>query len=98
MKRFSVLITAMLLGFLLPTAHARDRIKLETTIIKGNKEMPQIVYIVPWKDMQSHSQTEQTLVLHSLFGNLFEPVHASATKSRKPTKTMAARKQDRQTQ
>jgi len=66
---FLVLVTTSVL--------ARDRIRLETTVIKGNREMPQIVYIVPWKDMKDQAQKEQTLVLHSLFGDTFDPVHAS---------------------
>lgn len=66
--------------FTISHANARDRIKLETTIIKGNKEMPQIVYIVPWKNINGQTQNEQTLVLHSLFGNLFEPVHDADTR------------------
>lgn len=75
MKLSTLLTTVLLMICTVPVAQARDRIKLETTIIKGNKEMPQIVYIVPWKDMKDHTQTEQTLVLHSLFGDLFNPVH-----------------------
>ena len=54
---------------------AADRLELQTTFIKGNTEMPQIIYIVPWRDMKQEKQKEQTLVLHSLFGDLFEPVY-----------------------
>jgi hypothetical protein len=56
-------------------AQAADRLELETTFIKGNTEMPQIIYIVPWQDMKQEKNKEQTLVLHSLFGDLFEPVY-----------------------
>jgi hypothetical protein len=77
-----LLVTTLLIATIVPRAQARDRIKLETTIIKGNKEMPQIVYIVPWKDMKDHNQTEQTLVLHSLFGDLFNPVHEAGIQPR----------------
>jgi hypothetical protein len=69
---FFVLSTAIICTF--SPASAKDRLKLETTIIKGNKEMPQIVYIVPWKDLKEKNQQEQTLVLHSLFGDLFDPM------------------------
>lgn len=55
-------------------SHAEDRIELEVTTIKGNKELPKILYVVPWKDMEKSRQSEQKLVLHSLFGDLFEPV------------------------
>lgn len=54
--------------------HAEDRIELEVTTIKGNKELPKILYVVPWKEMQRSKKDEQKLVLHSLFGNIFEPV------------------------
>jgi len=57
------------------TVQAADRLELQTTFIKGNTEMPQIIYIVPWRDMKQEKQKEQTLVLHSLFGDLFEPVY-----------------------
>ena len=57
------------------TVQAEDRLELETTFIKGNKEMPQILYVVPWKDIKSSKKKEQQIVLYSLFGDLFEPVN-----------------------
>ena len=57
------------------TVQAEDRLELETTFIKGNKEMPQILYVVPWKDIKKSKKKEQQIVLYSLFGNLFEPVN-----------------------
>ena len=56
-------------------AQAEDRLELETTFIKGNKELPQILYVVPWKDTKSSKKKEQQIVLYSLFGDLFEPVN-----------------------
>lgn len=56
-------------------AAAQDRVELESIFIKGNKDFPQILYIVPWKDMKTSDLREQTLVLHSLFGDLFDPVY-----------------------
>lgn len=55
--------------------HAEDRLELQTTIIKGNKELPQILYVVPWQDVKRSKKKEQQLVLYSLFGDLFEPVN-----------------------
>ncbi len=55
--------------------YAEDRLELETTYIKGNKELPQIIYIVPWKDIKSSRKKSQQIVLYSLFGDLFEPVN-----------------------
>lgn len=53
---------------------AQDAIELQTTIIKGNKELPKILYIVPWKDVKPAKQDQQQLVLHSLSDDLFDPV------------------------
>ena len=67
--------TTLLLILLLPlSALAEDEIELQTTIIKGNKELPKILYIVPWKDITKSKAAERKLVLHSLFGDLFDPV------------------------
>ncbi len=69
-----VLLAGGMLVSLGGTIQAADRLELQTTFIKGNTEMPQIIYIVPWQDMKQDKNKEQTLVLHSLFGDLFEPV------------------------
>lgn len=53
---------------------ADEKIQLDTTVIKGNTELPQIIYIVPWRDMKQEKRKEQTLILYSLYGDLFEPV------------------------
>lgn len=65
----------LLLILLFPVAAlAEDEIELKTTIIKGNKELPKILYVVPWKDITQNKKSERKLVLHSLFGDLFDPV------------------------
>lgn len=33
----------------LPAAHAQDRADIEGTKIIGNRELPKVLYIVPWK-------------------------------------------------
>lgn len=53
---------------------AEDKIELRTTTITGNKELPKILYVVPWKDIKRSKKAERKLVLHSLFGDLFDPV------------------------
>lgn len=67
-------ITLLLILLLPVTVLADDRIELQTTVIKGNKELPKILYIVPWKDITKNKKAERKLVLHSLFGDLFDPV------------------------
>lgn len=65
----SILLTASGLS------HAGDKIELKTTTIKGNAELPKILYLVPWQDSKGeHQAGEQKLMLHSLFGDIYEPV------------------------
>jgi len=72
--KYLLYITYIYLLFSL-NVYAGDRLELETTFIKGNKELPQIIYIVPWKDIKSTRKKPQKIVLFSLFGDLFEPVY-----------------------
>jgi hypothetical protein len=73
--KYILLTTILTLSAMVAVATAQDRVEIESIVIKGNKEFPQILYIVPWKEMKSKSQKEQTLVLHSIFGDLFDPVN-----------------------
>ena len=73
MKKLIILISLSIIS--VATVQAEDRLELETTFIKGNKEMPQILYVVPWKDIKSTKKKEQQIVLYSLFGDLFEPIN-----------------------
>jgi len=70
-KRFILIFIFSLVS---STAIAEDKIELRTTTIKGNKELPKILYVVPWKDIKRSKKAERKLVLHSLFGDLFDPV------------------------
>jgi hypothetical protein len=71
----------MLSMFTAAVAAEEDGIQLETTRIKANKELPQILYIVPWKDFEAPTGKEQKLKLHNFFDDLYEPI--LATKSSK---------------
>lgn len=68
-----ILLVILMFGYSV-LAPAQDTIELETTTIKGNKELPKILYIVPWQEVRPQKQKQQELVLHSLFGDLFDPV------------------------
>ena len=72
------LFLALILSMTCIQADDDVKIELDTTVIKGNKELPKILYVVPWKDMKDTKKSEQTLVLHSLYGDLFEPVVGEA--------------------
>lgn len=47
---------------------------VDTTHIRASKELPKVLYVVPWKDVNSRDDTEQKLVLHNFFGDLYEPI------------------------
>ncbi len=56
----------------------KDKLKLKTLKLQGNKELPKALYIVPWQqvEIEQGSRYRQQLVLHSLYGDLFDPVSA----------------------
>jgi hypothetical protein len=71
----ALLVALGLLGLLTSVAvSANDQIELKTTTIKGNKELPRIIYVVPWKEIQNNKRENYRMVLHSLYGDLFDPV------------------------
>jgi len=51
-----------------------DRVELTTSFIKGNKELPQVLYIVPWQEVKKITQKPENMVLHSLYGDIFQPI------------------------
>lgn len=57
--------------------HAQDKLELDTVTIKGNRELPKVLYIVPWKRMKNND-FDQKLVLHSLFKDAFDPIEPEA--------------------
>lgn len=70
-------IKALVLGLCLCTlakVQAQDVIELDTTTITGNTELPKFLYVVPWQDKKRENTQEQKLVLHNLYGDLFDPV------------------------
>lgn len=77
-KTCGLMTSVVLVASVALPINAEDKIELETTTIKGNAELPKILYVVPWKDETNTSNAEQRLVLHSLFGDLFEPVSPAA--------------------
>jgi hypothetical protein len=49
MKRLVPITAAALFVTLAPAVQAQDRADLERTQITGNRELPKVLYIVPWK-------------------------------------------------
>lgn len=56
------------------TAESADRVELKTSFIKGNKELPQVLYIVPWQEIKKTTKKPENMVLHSLYGDIFQPI------------------------
>ena len=77
-SRFAPIIILLVFTFISTTIYAKDKIELDTTFIKGNTELPKILYVVPWQDKLESKVGKQKLVLHSLFGDIFEPVAPAA--------------------
>jgi len=70
---FFGITTALIVTYIVPS-YAEIEIKMDTTTIKGNTELPKIIYIVPWQKPQQFKNKEHRLVIHSLYGDLFDPV------------------------
>jgi len=74
MKKITILLITLFLTTSGYCIAEEDKVELETTFIKGNKELPQVLYIVPWKGMKKEKRKKEIIVLHSLFGDAFDPV------------------------
>lgn len=76
-----VLVTLLLLVGL--SAHAqqvpRIEIEMDATTIKANKELPKLLYIIPWKDTELAEATgERKILIPALFGDFYQPVPPGA--------------------
>lgn len=72
-KRSIKFVAVLVFVSTVSTGNAEDVIELDTTRIKGNAELPKYTYIVPWQDKKSQDQSSRKLVLHNLYGDLFDP-------------------------
>ncbi len=45
----------------------------ERTAADDNQALPNILYVVPWKDSKGTKKGKTKLVLHDLMGDLYEP-------------------------
>lgn len=64
----------------------QNNLKLNTLRIQGNKELPKALYIVPWQEVEikKGAKYKQQLVLHSLYGDLFDPITANKLLEKQP--------------
>lgn len=75
----SIIILLSLFFVSASTIAKEENVEVDATRIKANKELPKILYVVPWKDMETNQNTDQKLVLHDFFGDLYDPVLVSNT-------------------
>lgn len=68
-KRTLIILTSIALS---TTVIAEDRVELEAMSIIGNKELPKMLYIVPWKN--SELPDMNTPPLESLIDEALSPV------------------------
>ena len=47
-----VLLVAIAVSFAVPESLAQDKLEMQGTRIIGNKELPNMLYIVPWKSIK----------------------------------------------
>lgn len=66
-------LIALATALIASTVHGKQDIELDTTRIKSNEELPQILYIVPWKELEPARGRQFKLHLHDFFGELYQP-------------------------
>ena len=76
MKQLSQYICTLCLIFTTLLAVAEERINMEGISIIGNKELPNILYIVPWKPANLPEMVE--LPLSTLINDALEPIDRKA--------------------
>ena len=55
-----------------PRGNARDRLDLDSTQITGNRELPKVLYIVPWRNAELGDLVGRPV--NSLLDEVLEPV------------------------
>ena len=55
-----------------PKGNAKDRLELESTQITGNRELPKVLYIVPWRNSELGDLVGRPV--NSLLDEVLEPV------------------------
>ena len=74
----TLLISIFFMSFSLVPAQAEDRIELKGTSIIGNKELPKMLYIVPWKNAELPDMN--TPPIESLIDEALSPVDRDSFK------------------
>lgn len=72
--RITLILSVSLCTIFSSGSFAQDKIELQTIQIKGNKELPKILYVVPWQDAKHNKNDDHKIKLHNFFGELYEPL------------------------
>lgn len=75
-------VTALLLALCMinmPAAagehEPRTKVEIDVTTIRTTKELPGLLYIVPWQEAEIAANTgDREIVIHELFGDFFQPM------------------------
>lgn len=58
----------------------RTKVEVDVTTIRTTKELPGLLYIVPWQEAEIATNTgEREIVIHELFGDFFQPMVPAIT-------------------
>ena len=64
----------LMFALLLPTISlAEQKIKLKSSTITGNSELPKILYVVPWKKVAT-TEIKYQLTIHGIADDVLTPV------------------------
>lgn len=73
MKKSTIILTMALCSFAIQDiTHAEDSVEMEGATIIGNRELPKVLYIMPWKKSEPGEIVDRPL--NSVFDEVIEPV------------------------
>lgn len=78
MKTEFVILTGFLCISAITSVAAQDSVQLKGTEIIGNKELPQVLYIVPWKPIENFEITSPEV--SSIMDKKAQPIDRAAFK------------------
>ncbi len=73
MKKLAIILTILsCILTIQDAALAEEQLEMEGTTIIGNRELPKVLYIMPWKKAEAGDLVEQPI--NSIFDEVIEPV------------------------
>lgn len=72
MKKYSTLLI-LCFGISLSVSANNSDVDEQTAAEDNNQALPNILYVVPWKDSKGTRKGKTKLVLHDLVGDMYEP-------------------------